>query len=88
MQWVIAYDVRSNRRRARLVRLLETVGDRLQLSVFAVAMTADERRQLERAVSRIVDPRMDRVDFLPLCQRCVGDWRSLGDQGPLAPPVV
>lgn len=69
---VIAFDVSSNRRRYRVVRLLKKYSVRVQKSVFEAPRlgTADLIR-LRQQLDRLIDPRTDTVRYYPVCSACV-----------------
>lgn len=79
--WLIAYDVVADRRRARVARRLERQGERVQKSVFVARLSTAEVERLEEELQRLIDPREDVVDLLPLCAHCRARGRHLG-QGP------
>lgn len=60
-RWVVAYDIRSHRRRARVARRLEQVGLRVQKSVFVLDKSAAEVRKLIRELGALIDPHADQV---------------------------
>ena len=53
--WIIAYDVRSNKHRRRVAKLLEEKGLRLQKSVFIVVGQPRAVRRLAREIANQVD---------------------------------
>lgn len=61
MHWVIAYDVRCNRRRARVARRLERVGLRVQKSVFVARLPCKELQRLIHELGALIDPQTDQV---------------------------
>lgn len=81
---VIAFDVADDRRRRKLVRVLESFGYRALESVFEAWLTPDERRRLEERALRCIKADEDRLAFyaLPEADRC--DTIVLGS-GTLAP---
>jgi len=68
---VIAYDIACDRRRARLVRLLEGVGVRANYSVFECRLAARDIPRLKNAIDTLIDPHEDSVLYYPLCTTCV-----------------
>lgn len=69
---IIAYDIASNRRRNRLVKLLKGYGRRANYSVFECRVRKTEIRQLQEAIADIINSREDSVLYYPLCRSCVG----------------
>lgn len=70
--WIIAYDVRSNKHRRRVAKLLEEKGLRLQKSVFIVDGQPRAVRRLVREIANQVDLKTDRVNAWPLSN----DWSA------------
>jgi CRISPR-associated protein Cas2 len=69
--WVVSYDTPSDRRRRRIVKVLEGYGRRVQYSVFECDITADQREKLTKLLQRIVQPEEDDVRFYPLDEDAV-----------------
>jgi|YNPMSStandDraft_1061717.scaffolds.fasta_scaffold05740_3 CRISPR-associated endonuclease Cas2 len=61
VHWVIAYDIRANRRRTKVARRLEQAGLRVQKSVFVIDAATEEVRKLVRELSALIDPHTDQV---------------------------
>jgi CRISPR-associated protein Cas2 len=56
---VIAYDTPSDRRRAKLARLLKAFGERRQYSVFEVRLKRDQWATLKGELGKLVDQAED-----------------------------
>ncbi|WP_315783305.1 MULTISPECIES: CRISPR-associated endonuclease Cas2 [unclassified Bradyrhizobium] len=71
---LIAYDVRSPRRLARVARALTECGHRQQYSVFAADLTEPARAQLMARLRKLIDPAADdlRIYLIPDAPR--GGW--------------
>lgn len=69
---VVVYDIPSNRRRTRLHKKLLNFGKAVQLSVFECIVTRQQFYQLQRTVSRLIDPKEDHVRYYVLCPFCQG----------------
>lgn len=82
-----AYDVRQDDRRAHLAALLQTVGDRVQKSVFIVMVDADEFAELSARTLAAIDPDTDSLMFFRQCGTCWDAHTALG-QGQLPDPVT
>lgn len=85
---VVAYDVRDDRRRLRLSRLLCGYGERLQYSVFECRVSRVQYVTLREQVKEIVDSEVDRVFFYLLCGACRERVERLGGTGPLPEDAV
>lgn len=77
---VIAFDVANDKRRRRLVKVLESFGERAQESVFEAWLTAGERRKLERRALACIEQREDRLAFYALPKADRQDIISIGHQ--------
>ncbi len=68
--YVIAYDIRSNKRRNKLAGLLEKHGQRINLSVFECTLTFYEYENLLYEIHLLINPRTDTVKIYPLTREC------------------
>lgn len=67
---LIAYDVSSNRRRQKVAHYLESLGIRVNKSVFICTISlGDHLTELQEKLKLIIGPH-DCVFVLPLCKRC------------------
>lgn len=91
-RFVVAYDVRSDVRRTRVAKTLESYGDRIQYSVFLLDVNPAKLIRLKAAVRGRLDLATDSVlicDLGPLASgglrriQFVGQERSFTGQGPL-----
>lgn len=81
---VAAYDVHDDNRRARLAALLQTCGDRIQLSVFVLTLSEAELTELAGRAGAIIDPATDSLYWLRQCVNC---WESVRCDGQASPPA-
>lgn len=83
MFYVVAYDIRDNRRRSRVARILEDFGDRAQYSVFEMELDRPEQMgALRHRLEKAIDPSEDGVRTYFLCRECRNKAGVLG-QGDL-----
>jgi CRISPR-associated protein Cas2 len=75
---VLCYDVADDRRRRRVARSLEDVGDRVQESVFEADLDATLFDKVNRKVAAIIDAETDAVVVYPLCNACARRRRDWG----------
>lgn len=85
MTIVAAYDVSSDSRRARLAALLQTCGDRIQLSVFVLTIDDADLDELRDRALAIMDPEEDSLYLLRQCADCWDGARCLGQALPPEP---
>jgi CRISPR-associated protein Cas2 len=75
--YLIAYDISKNRTRAKLARYLESLGARVQGSVFEIYLN----EQLLKQVMKKCKPWIKEEDSLriyPLCSTCCGMIKIIG----------
>ena len=77
-RFVLAYDVPDDRRRAKLARLLEGFGDRVQYSVFELILRERELAELRRRIAALIDPDEDSVRLYFVCSSCFRKIEDLG----------
>lgn len=63
---LVAYDIPDDRRRARLSKLLQRFGDRVQYSVFVVDCAPARMIRLRDQVHGVIDQRFDSVLYCDL----------------------
>ena len=80
--WIVAYDSPSDKRRRKLAQVLEGYGKRLQWSVFACRLRADQLQALRWQLERRINSCEDRVNLWPVAAQQVASIVSLG----LPPP--
>lgn len=75
---IAAYDVREDDRRSRLAAMLQTLGDRVQKSVFLVTADEPDLTDLRQRALSVIDPDTDSLMFFRQCAGCWGAQVSLG----------
>lgn len=83
-RYLVAYDIRDDRRLRRVHKVVQGFGFSFQYSVFICDLTSLERMRFIDAVSAVVEPRFDRVALVTLGEGGSGDmfW-FLGQRSPL-----
>jgi len=76
--YVIAYDITDNKRRARLVKAVEALGERVQYSVFELYLTPAELEKLVKRARKYIKESEDSVRIYNLCSACRGRAQYLG----------
>ncbi len=89
MLMVVAYDITDPRRLARVAKLCEDYGGRVQYSVFEVRLNDDCFDQFWDRLQRHIDPETDRIVAYRVCQECakkirVGGKMVLTEEPPVA----
>ena len=75
---IAAYDVRQDDRRARLAAMLQSVGDRVQKSVFVLMIDSQSFSELRLRAGQIIDPDTDSLLFFRQCATCWDSHVPLG----------
>jgi len=88
MRYVIAYDVSENARRARVAKLLESVGERVQGSVFEADLNEKTLSRVQQKLAKVIDAETDGVRFYRLCGECAREVRIVGQSRVVQPPGV
>ncbi len=76
--YVIAYDIRSNKRRNKVAELLEQHGRRINLSVFECTLSFSEYETLLYEIYHLINSRTDTVKIYPLTRECYARSLVLG----------
>jgi len=80
MLYLVVYDISADRLRARLAKVLEAFGARVQGSVFEVRLPESKLEELRSALSAVVrEGSAGEVRVYPVCVRCYNDAFALGD---------
>jgi CRISPR-associated protein Cas2 len=79
---VVSYDIRDDRRRLRVHKLLEGFGRAVQRSVFECDLTDAEYAWLRQRLERVVEPGVDLVRYYRLCEGCVRRIEGVGGGPP------
>ncbi|WP_299029400.1 CRISPR-associated endonuclease Cas2 [uncultured Thermanaerothrix sp.] len=86
--YVLAYDIGDDRRRLKIARLMESLGERVQESVFEAYLTPRELERLLKRVERVLAVDEDSLRIYRLCAACKATVRTLGRARLTPPPGV
>lgn len=67
---VVAYDIADDRRRNRVVRVLEHFGTRANYSVFECCVTVSQLARIKTKLGAIINPSDDTIIYYPICVNC------------------
>lgn len=67
---MVAYDIRSDRRRRKVLATLKNYGVPVQLSVVECELDTARLARMKQEVRQLINPRSDRVRVYWLCERC------------------
>lgn len=77
-RWLILYDICKPRRLAKVARILQGLGLRVQKSVFEAEAEQKIVDEARRKIARVIDSDVDYVLFFSLCQK---DWEKRNKYG-------
>lgn len=83
--YVLAYDIADDRRRARIAKLMEGHGERVQGSVFEAYLDPSALEGLLRRAGKIMKKEQDSLRVYFVCAACRGKVRTAG-LGKVTPP--
>lgn len=75
--YVVTYDISDTKRRDKVVKTLEAVGDRVNLSVFECMLTDVQYRKLCERLAKLVQSHHDRINVYPICTECYARIRYI-----------
>ena len=78
MFYAISYDIRDDRRRLQVAKILQDYGQRVQLSVFEADLDDKALARLQKRLAACLAAEEDSVRFYPLCAACVPKIIILG----------
>lgn len=67
---VVAYDISNDRRRAKVVKILERVGVRVNFSVFECMLTERQYESLRDELLQVISLKEDTVVYYSICLNC------------------
>jgi CRISPR-associated protein Cas2 len=77
-QYVVTYDIKDDRRRNRVARVLEGHGERVQYSVFECRLTAGQFDELWEELAKKIDDEEDSLRAYRLCPVCAAWVKTKG----------
>lgn len=82
MIYLVVYDISDDKRRGRLVKLLESYGlVRVQYSAFRGDINVNDKMSLARRVKKFVKDENDCIFIIPLCRRCLATAEVISNRG-------
>lgn len=83
MFWIICYDITDDKRRNKVVKVLESYGSRAQYSVFECDITHRQQMTIKAKLAKIVDADEDDMRFYPLNEADIKRVETLGKHAKL-----
>ncbi len=88
MFYSICYDIKDDRRRLNVAKVLKDYGERVQLSVFEANLEPEQLKKLKERVSKILDVEEDSLRVYPLCGACMPRIEILGQGAVTQDPEI
>jgi CRISPR-associated protein Cas2 len=85
---LLAYDITSDRRRAKIAKLMESLGERVQGSVFEAWLTGEELSKLLGKARKTLNEKEDSLRVYLLCEACRPKVQVYGQGQPTPPPAT
>jgi CRISPR-associated protein Cas2 len=76
--YLVAYDICDPKRLRKVAQTCEDFGLRRQYSVFLCRLSATDLVKLKSRLYDLIDLQKDRVEIVPLCDRCARQIEALG----------
>lgn len=86
MRYIVAYDIGSDNRRARVAAILSAWGDRVQKSIFECEFNDADRTETMGRIEAIIDPSTDIVQAFRQC-RPAANTAPTSDKQSSSPPT-
>ncbi|RVT47834.1 CRISPR-associated endonuclease Cas2 [Rheinheimera sediminis] len=71
MHWLVCFDISDDKRRRKVVKLLQQHGERVQFSVFELRLHGQQLSELKTQVAKVIKL-PDRLHYIPLCGKDLG----------------
>ena len=68
--YVVTYDISDDKRRHRVVKLMESLGTRMNYSVFECMLTDIQYKNMCNQLTKLVTKKEDWINIYPLCADC------------------
>jgi CRISPR-associated protein Cas2 len=68
--YVVTYDIGDDKRRNKVVKLMESIGTRMNFSVFECMLTDTQYCNMCKQLEKLIVHREDWINVYPLCTEC------------------
>ncbi|MEI7988519.1 MAG: CRISPR-associated endonuclease Cas2 [Chloroflexota bacterium] len=83
--YVLAYDIADDKRRVKIAKAMEAIGERVQGSVFEAYLSTEDLEKMIKRVKKIMKEEEDSLRIYFLCQDCRQKIATRG-KGQVTPP--
>lgn len=67
---VIAYDIADDRRRYKIIKIIEKHGVRINYSVYECMLTQNQLDKIQKKIDELIVRKEDTVVYYPICVNC------------------
>ena len=78
MNMIVAYDIASPKRIARIAKIIKDYGVRVQKSIFEVTVSDFLFAEMKERIEEVIVPDNDGVKYYPVCEKCAGTVEIVG----------
>jgi len=78
MFYVVAYDMRDDKRRTKLLKFLKGYGVHTQFSLFECELDANEFEKMIFGIGKIIKAKDDAVKVYRICRDCLTNVKVIG----------
>ena len=68
--YIVAYDIADDKRRAKVVKILEGIGIRVNFSVFECMLSKVQHETIRHQLQSLIDIKEDQIIIYPICTKC------------------
>ena len=86
--YLLTCDIADDKRRLRIAKLMESVGERVQHSVFEAYLTPQQLEKLLKRIGKTMSAKEDSLRIYQLCASCREKVRTEGQRTVTSPPGV
>lgn len=86
--FLLAYDITDDKRRAKTAKLMESLGERVQGSVFEAWLTPAELQKIVTRSEKIMKMTEDSLRIYAVCEACRPRLKTMGQGKPTPPPAL
>ncbi len=79
---IIRYDIKDDKRRTKIHKILKSYGEWVQYSIFECDLTQTQYAKLRDRLSKIIDRDTDNIRFYFMCQCCQKKIERIGGEMP------
>ena len=86
--YVVTYDISDTKRRNKVVKIMESLGTRMNYSVFECLLTDKQYDSMCCRLSKLVEEWDDWINIYPICLECFARIRYIPDLRKKRPTTI